>query len=76
MESYDIRTDFLNIGTRKEVKRGEYICSIYYDRADETELLVELLSFGPVIRILGPEPFLAQARERVKRQHELLYGKV
>ena len=67
--NYEKHTEF-------DEKRGEYICSIYYDRADETELLVELLSFGPVIRILGPEPFLAQARERVKRQHELLYGKV
>ena len=49
-----------------------WICSLYYDPADETELLIELLSFGPVIRILGPERFLSQVRERVKRQHELL----
>ena len=67
--NYEKHTEF-------DEKRGEYICSIYYDRADETELLVELLSFGPVISILASEPFLAQARERVKRQHELLYGKV
>ena len=49
-----------------------WICSLYYDPADETELLIELLSFGPVIRILGPERFLSQVRERVRRQHELL----
>lgn len=34
------------------------ICSIYYDKADETELLIDILSFGPVVRVLGPEPFL------------------
>lgn len=67
--NYEKHTEF-------DEKRGEYICSIYYDRADETELLIELLSFGPVIRVLGPAPFLAQVRERVKRQHELLYGNV
>ena len=66
--NYEKHTEF-------DRKRGEYICSIHYDRADETELLVELLSFGPVIRILGPEPFLCQVRERARRQHELLYGK-
>ena len=47
--------------------------ALYYDPSDETELLIELLSFGPVIRILGPENFLKQVRERVKRQHELFF---
>ena len=50
-----------------------WLCSLYYDPSDETELLIELLSFGPVIRILGPENFLKQVRERVKRQHELFF---
>lgn len=55
-------------------ERGVYLCSIYYDMADETELLIEILSFGPVVRVLGPEPFLAQVRSRVRKQRELLYG--
>ena len=41
--------------------------------ADETELLIEVLSFGPVVRVLGPESFLRQIRARVKRQHQLFY---
>ena len=53
-----------------------YLCSIYYDPSDETELLIELLSFGPVIRILGPENVLDQIWQRVKRQHELFYERV
>lgn len=53
-----------------------WLCSLYYDPADETELLIELLSFGPVIRILGPEDFLRQVRERVRRQHELFYSDI
>ena len=57
-------------------EKNTYICSIYYDRADETELLIEILSFGPVIRVLGPEPFLARIRERVGRQHRMLYRKI
>lgn len=52
-----------------------WISSIYYDLADETELLIEILSFGPVIRVLGPESFLALVRQRVKRQHDLFYSR-
>lgn len=51
-------------------------CSIHYDLADETELLIDILSFGPVVRVLGPDSFLRQIRRRVKRQHELLYGTI
>lgn len=61
--------------TEYDEERGEYLCSIYYDPADETELLIELLSFGPVIRVLGPESFLRQVRQRVKRQHQLFYDR-
>ena len=59
--------------TRFDEATGTWICQIYHDPSDETELLIELLSFGPVIRILGPEPFLTQVRERVRRQHDLFY---
>ena len=27
-------------------EKGVYICSVYYDIQDETELLIDLLSFG------------------------------
>lgn len=47
---------------------GTYRCSIYYDKTRETELLIQVLAFGPVVRVLGPENFLMQIRERVKRQ--------
>lgn len=62
--------------TEYDEERGVYLCSIYYDVADETELLIDILSFGPVIRVLGPEAFLSQVKERVKRQYELLYGQI
>ena len=59
--------------TEYDEEQKAWICSIYYDMADETELLIEVLSFGPVIQVLGPEPFLAQIRWRVRRQHQLFY---
>lgn len=57
---------------QKKVERlgetGKYLCSIYYDKTRETELLIQVLSFGPVVKVLGPENFLRQVRERVERQ--------
>lgn len=53
-----------------------WICSIHYDLADETELLIDILSFGPVVRVLGPSSFVRQIRKRVKRQHELFYSEI
>ncbi len=59
--------------TEYDEEEKAWICSIYYDMADETELLIEVLSFGPVVQVLGPEPFLRQIRDRVRRQHHLFY---
>lgn len=57
---------------QKQVERlkdsGTYRCTIYYDKRWETELLIQVLSFGPVVKVLGPEEFLAQMRARVKKQ--------
>ncbi len=65
---------FANFEKRTEYDEttDKYISYIYYNLQDETELLIRILSFGPVIRVLGPERFLAQIKERVKKQSELL----
>ncbi len=53
--------------------RGTYRCTIYYDTRWETELLIQVLSFGPVVKVLGPESFVRQIRERVEKQQILTY---
>ena len=58
--------------TVRDLEKGEYKVELWYDESDETELLIQLLSFGPVIEIIGPERMRRQAGERVKRQAELL----
>ena len=58
--------------TVRDLESGEYTVELWYDEYDETELLIRLLSFGPVIEILGPEKLRGQARERIRRQYELL----
>lgn len=47
---------------------GRYRCSIYYDKRWETELLIQVLYFGPIIKDIGPESFLRQVTERVANQ--------
>lgn len=49
-----------------------YRCTIYYDKRWETELLIQVLSFGPVVQVLEPESFLEQIRERVRKQAILM----
>jgi hypothetical protein len=58
--------------TVRDLETGEYIVELWYDKQDETELLICLLSFGPVIEILGPKPLRDQAAMRVRRQADLL----
>ncbi len=58
--------------TERDIETGDCLVQICYDKQDETELLIQLLSFGPVLEILGPPDFRAQAAARVRMQYELL----
>jgi predicted DNA-binding transcriptional regulator YafY len=60
---------------RKETEYDEpsntYLCRVYYDPTEETELLIRVLSFGPTIKVLEPPGFAAQLKERIVRQLDL-----
>lgn len=58
--------------TERDLESGSLLVKIFYNPQDETELLIRLLSFGPVLEILSPESFRAQAANRVRAQAELL----
>lgn len=60
--------------TERDPENGGLTVNIYYDRADETELLILLLSYGAAVEILSPKSFRDQAAERVKRQRQLIKG--
>lgn len=57
--------------TRK-LDDNTYECLISYNNMMETELLIEILSFGPTVKVLGPEDFLQKIKQRICRQQELL----
>ncbi len=48
-------------------KLGEkcYRIRIHYDKSDETELLIRILSFGPRLRVVAPDAFVDLIRERL-----------
>lgn len=50
-----------------------YICDIFYNILEETEVLIRILSFGPVLEVLGPENFLEQVRERIRTQTQRMH---
>ncbi len=60
--------------TVRDAKTRECTVSIECRCADETELLIRLLGFGPTIEILSPPEFREKAAQRVRRQYELFFG--
>ena len=56
----------------RQLDENTWECCIYYDSSMETELLIEILSFGPVVKVVGPDSFVELIRERLKKQLELM----
>ena len=48
-----------------------YKITLYYEREDETELLIRVLSFGPVLKVLFPDDFVKKLCERLEKQQKL-----
>jgi len=58
----------------KETKRLDethYRVTLRYDPADETEMVIRILSFGPTIRVLEPQRLIAELQKRIEHQREL-----
>lgn len=56
---------------RKETMKLDdktYQITLWYDKDDETELLIRVLSFGPVLKVQEPKNFIRQIRKRLEMQ--------
>lgn len=60
--------------TIRDLETNEYTVELWYDEQDETEILIRLLSFGPVIEIMGPSHLREQAKQRIDKQFEYITG--
>ena len=59
---------------QKETERIDekhYRIRLSYYQDDETELLIRILSFGPLMKVTAPETFLSLIRERIESQRTL-----
>lgn len=63
-------SNFERISEYNEITKKCFMKIFYYE-VDEMELLITLLSFGPIIRIIGPERFKNQITERIIKQKQL-----
>ena len=52
----------------EKIKERRYKISVTYDKSDETEVLIRILSFGPVIKVTGSNHFVNLIRERLLNQ--------
>ncbi|HML47809.1 MAG TPA: WYL domain-containing protein, partial [Clostridia bacterium] len=60
---------------RKQAERvGEdrYRMFLWYSPEDETEMVIRVLSFGPMVRVVSPDRFRNQVIQRLRRQIDLL----
>ena len=58
----------------KETKRLDethYRVTLKYDRQDETEMVIRILSFGSAVRVTEPDHFIDLLRERIEKQKQL-----
>ena len=58
---------------KQTVRIGEnrYQLSMLYEPEDETEILIRVLSFGPLLKVMEPDGFIDQMRERIQKQAKL-----
>ncbi|MDE6950865.1 MAG: WYL domain-containing protein [Lachnospiraceae bacterium] len=51
-----------------KIDEDTYECLIYYNQGMETELLIEVMSFDPMLTVVGNDRFLTLLRDRLRRQ--------
>lgn len=79
MEVYDLRNaleramlHFSDLEKETEkLEEGRYRVRMRYRQSDETELLIRILSFGPVLKIIEPAALVEQIKQRLRRQAAL-----
>ncbi|MCI8494934.1 MAG: WYL domain-containing protein [Lachnospiraceae bacterium] len=57
-----------------KIDENTYECLIYYNQNMETELLIEVMSFGPMVKVIGNDKFLSSLKARLQRQIRLFPG--
>lgn len=54
--------------TAERVEGERYLVTVHYDKEDETEMVIRLLSFGPMVKVVEPETFVDLIKQRLYEQ--------
>ncbi len=52
----------------EKIDETHYRITLQYDKDDEAEMIIRILSFGPMVRVISPQSFVEQIKERLYRQ--------
>lgn len=52
----------------ERIAKNKYQITVDYDKDDETEMVIRILSFGPMIKVVQPEHFVNLIKERLRKQ--------
>ncbi|MDY3722258.1 MAG: WYL domain-containing protein [Treponema sp.] len=55
-----------------QISEDVYQLTLNYDSFDETELVVRVLSFGPMVKVIEPQSFVKLIQERIESQINLM----
>jgi hypothetical protein len=55
----------------ERIDETRYRVTLFYEKEDETELLIRVLSFGPVLKVIFPDDFIKKLMERLEKQKKL-----
>ena len=55
----------------ERIDEKHYRLTLHYEKDDETELLIRVLSFGPVLKVLSPNRFREKLKARIEKQMKL-----
>ena len=58
----------------ERVDENRYRLTLRYEKEDETEMLIRVLSFGPALKVISPPRFRKRLKDRLARQMQLWDG--
>ena len=58
--------------TAVQLDKDTYRLTLNYDSFDETELVVRVLSFGPMVKVIEPQKIVDLVKERIEKQIDLM----
>lgn len=60
----------------EKIEDQKYQVTLHYEKEDETEILIRVLSFGPMLRVVKPAAFMHLIKDRLSEQKKLWTVKV